>query len=159
MADCNWSEERVTQLKSLWQEGLSASEVARALGAVTRNAVLGKLHRLGLLGAASETRPARSRSSVPRHRAVRVCKTPISVPVVEPDPLTFEDGSFATLATISDRMCRWPIGDPKTGGFHFCGQAPKTGYCYCEAHALRAHQPSAPKARRKVRQLHAVGGR
>ena len=62
-------------------------------------------------------------------------------PVVEEDPLQLEDGNFATVLTISDRMCRWPIGDPAATEFHFCGRSPKSGSPYCEAHARKAYQP------------------
>ena len=62
-------------------------------------------------------------------------------PVVEEDPLQLEDGNFATVLTISDRMCRWPIGDPAATEFHFCGRGPKAGSPYCEAHARKAYQP------------------
>ena len=64
-----------------------------------------------------------------------------AAPVVEEDPLTLEDGSHATVLTISDRMCRWPIGDPAASEFHFCGRSPKSGSPYCEAHARKAYQP------------------
>ncbi len=64
-----------------------------------------------------------------------------AVPVVEEDPLQLEDGSHATVLTISDRMCRWPIGDPSASEFHFCGHSPKAGSPYCEAHARKAYQP------------------
>jgi GcrA cell cycle regulator len=62
-------------------------------------------------------------------------------PVVEEDPLTLADGSHATVLTINDRMCRWPIGDPSADEFHFCGRNPKSGSPYCEAHARKAYQP------------------
>ena len=64
-----------------------------------------------------------------------------AAPVVEEDPLTLEDGSHATVLTISDRMCRWPFGDPAATEFHFCGRSPKAGSPYCEAHARKAYQP------------------
>lgn len=63
------------------------------------------------------------------------------VMVVEEKPFTFEDGSFATMRTIGNRMCRWPIGDPADSRFHLCGRSLKSGSPYCEAHDLRAHQP------------------
>jgi GcrA cell cycle regulator len=81
----------------------------------------------------------------------------LPVPIAEPDPFTFADGSFATLVTVSDRMCRWPIGDPKAGDFHFCGHAPKAGSCYCEEHTQRAHQSSKAKHNRKSRHGVAIG--
>jgi len=137
----NWTEDRVEQLKSLWTEGLSASQIARALGGgVTRNAVIGKVHRLGLAGRATPTRSDRPRlPSAPRLN-VRHAHTP-PAPIVEEDPLKLDDGSFATVLTISNTMCRWPIGDPSDNEFHFCGLKPKSGSPYCEAHARKAYQP------------------
>ena len=111
MTQANWSDDRVEQLKSLWTEGLSASQIARALGGVTRNAVIGKVHRLGLAGRASPSRSERPRLPMaPKAPSIR-SHVP-AIPVVEEDPLQLEDGSHATVLTISDRMCRWPIGDP-----------------------------------------------
>jgi len=151
MTDSSWSEERVAQLTSLWREGLSASQVATTLGNVTRNAVLGKLHRLGLLGGSTEARPVRPRSATMRCRTPRSPKVAPSVSVAEPDAFTFADGTFATVVSINDRMCRWPIGDPKAGDFHFCGHSPKAGSRYCEAHTQRAHQPAKIKHNREDR--------
>jgi GcrA cell cycle regulator len=68
--------------------------------------------------------------------------------VVEEDPIKLEDGNFATVLTITDRMCHWPIGDPSENEFHFCGRKPRTGSPYCEAHARKAYQPQQLKARR-----------
>jgi GcrA cell cycle regulator len=140
MTQVNWSDDRVEQLKTLWGGGGSASQIARALGGVTRNAVIGKVHRLGLAGRASPSRSERPRLPMaPKAPSVRA-QVP-ALPVVEEDPLTLEDGNFATVLTISDRMCRWPIGDPAATEFHFCGRSPKAGSPYCEAHARKAYQP------------------
>jgi len=134
-----WTDERVDQLKSLWTEGLSASQIARVLGAgVTRNAVIGKVHRLGLAGRAVSVRSDRSRvPSAPRMPRIHLPEPP----VIEEEPVTLEDGSFVNVMTIGDRMCRWPIGDPSAEEFHFCGRNPKSGSPYCEAHARKAYQP------------------
>jgi GcrA cell cycle regulator len=135
-----WTEERVEQLRTLWTEGLSASQIARVLGGVTRNAVIGKVHRLGLAGRASPSRSERPRMpSTPKVQVRTAPPTP--TPVVEEDPVILDDGSFATVLTINDRMCRWPIGDPSQNEFHFCGRNPKNGSPYCEAHARKAYQP------------------
>src|SRR6476659_2864007 len=140
MTQVNWSEDRVEQLKTLWTEGLSASQIARALGGVTRNAVIGKVHRLGLAGRASPSRSERPR--LPMAPKVPSVRTHVpAAPVVEEDPVTLEDGSHATVLTISDRMCRWPIGDPAASEFHFCGRSPKSGSPCCEPHARKAYQP------------------
>jgi GcrA cell cycle regulator len=105
-----WTDERVEQLKSLWTEGLSASQIARVLGGVTRNAVIGKVHRLGLAGRASPSRSERPRLPLTPKVSMRVHAP--EPPVVEEDPVILDDGNFATVLTINDRMCRWPIGDP-----------------------------------------------
>lgn len=139
-----WTDERVEQLKGLWNEGLSASQIARALGGVSRNAVIGKVHRLGLAGRAVPTRSERPRSQ--RRSAIH---TAAPLPeVIEEDPITLDDGNFVTVLTISDRMCRWPIGDPAEQQFHFCGRKPRSGSPYCEAHARKAYQPQPLKNRR-----------
>ena len=74
-------------------------------------------------------------------------------PIVEEDPLVLEDGSHATVLTINDRMCRWPIGDPAENEFHFCGRKPKTGSPYCEAHARKAYQPQQQRRNDKGRMV------
>ena len=143
-----WTEERVEQLKALWTEGLSASQIARVLGEVTRNAVIGKVHRLGLAGRAGPRRSDRPRHSS-SHRSV--ARAPAVEPeIVEEDPIVLDDGSFATVLTINDRMCRWPIGDPSENEFHFCGRNPKAGSPYCEAHARKAYQPHVQRRDRRA---------
>ncbi|MGH6889575.1 MAG: GcrA family cell cycle regulator [Rhizomicrobium sp.] len=143
----SWTDERIEQLKSLWIEGLSASRIAKVMGGISRNAVIGKVHRLGLAGRACAPRSERIRVAV-AHKHQRVHVPP--PPIVEEDPIVLEDGSFATVLTISDRMCRWPIGDPSDNEFHFCGRNPKSGSPYCEAHSRKAYQPQQlrPEKRR-----------
>jgi len=139
-----WTDERVEQLKGLWNEGLSASQIARALGGISRNAVIGKVHRLGLAGRAVPTRSERPRTQ--RRTAIHTAPAPIEV--IEEDPIPLADGHFATVLTITDRMCHWPIGDPSENEFHFCGRKPRPGSPYCEAHARKAYQPQQLRARR-----------
>ena len=143
-----WTDERVEQLKALWAEGLSASQIARVLGNVSRNAVIGKVHRLGLAGRAGPARAERPRSAMPRKSVVHVAAP--APPIVEEDPIKLEDGNFATVLTINDRMCRWPIGDPSENEFHFCGHKPKFGSPYCEAHARKAYQPQQQRRDRRA---------
>ena len=113
-----WTDERVELLKQLWSEGLSASQIARQLGGVTRNAVIGKVHRLGLAGRATPARAERPRMQVAR-RVTRPRPQPmIQVPIVEKDPVIDEHGRKTTVLTVNDRMCKWPIGDPSTVDFH-----------------------------------------
>jgi len=137
-----WTEERVEQLKQLWTEGLSASQIARQLGGVTRNAVIGKVHRLGLAGRATPARAERPRMPTVR-RLARPRPVPVvQAPIIEADPVVDENGNKTTVLTVSDRMCKWPIGDPATNEFHFCGHPPKAGSPYCEAHSVKAFQPA-----------------
>jgi GcrA cell cycle regulator len=72
-------------------------------------------------------------------------------PVVEEDPVTFDNGSHVTVLTVNDRMCRWPVGDPSENDFHFCGHKPKNGSPYCEAHARKAYQPQQSHRRDRGR--------
>jgi GcrA cell cycle regulator len=156
MTHSNWSNDRIEQLKSLWVEGLSASRIAYALGGVSRNAVIGKVHRLSLAGR-TNTRTV-SRPRLPSASGVRVpSRLKAVIPAIEEEPLKLEDGSFATVRTIGSRMCRWPIGDPKHDDFHFCGRSPKPRSAYCEAHSQRAHQPHQPRAARREPRSHRVG--
>src|ERR1043166_3478497 len=145
----SWTDERVDQLKSLWTEGLSASQIARVLGGVTRNAVIGKVHRLGLAGRAVPARGDRPR--LPPAPRLSGRSPVVEPPMVAEDPRVLEDGSHATVLTINDRMCRWPIGDPSADEFHFCGRKPKTGSPLCEAHCPQAHQPQALRRDHKGR--------
>lgn len=162
MSTSTWTDERVEQLKKLWSDGLSASQIAKQMGGVTRNAVIGKVHRLGLSGRATPTRPrtpgaklARPRPSAPStprfndtsSNTSATAKTPVTLPRIKPAELKIEvdvpkDGPKTVLA-LSSRMCKWPIGDPNQSEFRFCGR--KTDGCgpYCEAHANVAYQPSA----------------
>lgn len=147
-----WTEDRVAVLSKLWAEGLSASQIATKLGGVTRNAVIGKVHRLGLSGRAKPSRPARPRtksaatarkkSTRPaiRRAAPRVAPAPPPPPPIEAKPMA--NGEFATILTITDHMCKWPIGDPSKNDFRFCGRKTDPEEPYCLAHSRVAYQPS-----------------
>ncbi len=151
-----WTEDRVEILTKLWAEGLSASQIAKQLGGVTRNAVIGKVHRLGLSGRAKPSRPKkatnvraaspRKRATASKPRAPRAVSKP-AAPAAPPPPPPIEakplpNGEYATIMTIRDHMCKWPIGDPIASDFRFCGRKIKQGEPYCEAHCNVAYQPS-----------------
>lgn len=138
----SWTDERVEQLKQLWTDGLSASQIARQLGGVTRNAVIGKVHRLGLAGRATPARTERPRIQVARRPTRPRPAAVIQAPIVERDPVIDDQGRLTTVLTINDRMCKWPIGDPSTSEFHFCGHPPKSASPYCDAHSVKAFQPA-----------------
>jgi GcrA cell cycle regulator len=150
-----WTDDRVATLRKLWAEGLSASQIAKQLGGVTRNAVIGKVHRLGLAGRATPSRPAKRPVRTARPRTVgptapRLRPATPHLPalvVPELEPLRFDDGRAASVLTIKDSMCKYPIGDPSTADFAFCGRESNCGP-YCQDHARLAYQPSQAKKRR-----------
>lgn len=159
-----WTDERVSLLRKLWTEGLSASQIAKQLGGVTRNAVIGKVHRLGLAGRATPSRPAKrpvrvarprpaANPSAPRLRnplAIGGATVPsVIIPHLEPLPL--DDGTNVTVLTLTDRMCKFPIGDPTDTDFAFCGRDVCSGP-YCTDHARLAYQPSQSRRRRTEQQ-------
>jgi GcrA cell cycle regulator len=153
----SWTDERVATLKKLWLDGLSASQIAKQLGGVTRNAVIGKVHRLGLSGRAAPSQPARPVFKAPRPPrpaapppAPRRVAEPVaahSAPAVtEPRPMVYreEEPGSATVLTLGAHMCKWPIGDPSTDAFTFCGRRSSDGP-YCNEHARVAYQPQQQK--------------
>lgn len=143
-----WTEDRVEILKKLWADGLSASQIARQMGGVTRNAVIGKVHRLGLSGRGTPTRSSRPRRiAIPKPAMKPVLVKP--APVMVEEPVRLDDGNPADVLTIRDSMCKWPIGDPTKTGFHFCGRPVRAGGSYCEGHAQLAYQPPQPRRDKK----------
>jgi GcrA cell cycle regulator len=148
-----WTDERVEALKKLWLDGLSASQIAKQLGSgLTRNAVIGKVHRLGLSGRAAASTPQRAAfktarpprpatPAVPAPRRVEAVVEQKAVVVVH----AVEETGSATVLTLDARMCKWPIGDPSRDGFSFCGRANSDGP-YCTHHASMAYQPQQRKA-------------
>jgi GcrA cell cycle regulator len=148
-----WTEPRVERLTTLWRSGLSAAQIARTLGGVTRNAVIGKLHRLGLAGRATpqSPRPIRAaRAPVRPTRARQRSQRPLPIRVHEANaPLqeVVDSVGALDLATLSAHACRWPIGDPRATGFGFCGDRANAGP-YCEAHRRRAYRPAAESLER-----------
>ena len=203
-----WTDDRVATLTKLWADGLSASQIAKQLGGVTRNAVIGKVHRLGLSGRAKPTKPkgaakaagkatakpakppAASRSaakpaaaqgkSAAQAKATSSAKpaarsatakaskpsTQLTVPTEAPtEAKPLADGSYATILTLTERMCKWPIGDPSADEFRFCGRKTDPDEPYCTPHSMVAYQPSrrrnssgkmisvgpAPTSRKRIR--------
>ncbi|HTX48148.1 MAG TPA: GcrA family cell cycle regulator [Caulobacteraceae bacterium] len=139
-----WSDDRVTTLSQLWREGLSASQIARQLGGVTRNAVIGKIHRLGLSGRGAPSAPARApRVAAPRARRPARAAPPVSRPLQPPVCVSLAPpegpGLVDTLVRLGAHACKWPIGDPKCADFSFCGR-PTDGR-YCEAHERLGVRP------------------
>jgi GcrA cell cycle regulator len=168
-----WTEERVELLKKLWSDGLSASQIAGELGSVTRNAVIGKVHRLGLSGRAKN--PAASSTPRPRKAPTRSPSHPMTgnggghgmtrganalapqfAPEAEaqaeqalplPEDVVVPFSERVTIMDLREYMCRWPMGDPTTPEFRFCGGRSQTGMPYCTYHARIAYQPAADRRR------------
>lgn len=198
----SWTDERVETLKRMWAEGQSASQIAKELGGVTRNAVIGKVHRLGLsnrvaggkededdtpVAAATTAKPDPRPEPAPRAEPAartaperpaaaapaapsNVTPLPIRKAIVPagqplpPQPSANEISPEAlasvrevekrarrlTLMELTERTCKWPIGDPATDDFWFCGLPSLPGKPYCEAHVGVAFQPmSARRDRRR----------
>jgi GcrA cell cycle regulator len=167
-AGATWTDERVELLKKLWSDGLSASQIAAEIGNVTRNAVIGKVHRLGLSGrgkaktASTAQRPrkiTRAPSApaplAPASRSNVVLTHPPVAPQVEPEPnlpaidddIVVPMSERVTIMDLRESMCRWPMGDPTKPDFRFCGARSSAGLPYCGHHARVAYQPVTDRKR------------
>ena len=171
----SWTEERVELLKKLWSEGQSASQIAKELGGVTRNAVIGKVHRLGLSNRSTSTTKSETvpkaekktekaaakeketvakepepKSTPPTRRQIIPAGQPLppqpSANEISPEALARvsaveKKAKKICLLELTERTCKWPVGDPATPNFWFCGLPTQTGKPYCEAHVGVAFQP------------------
>jgi GcrA cell cycle regulator len=170
-----WTEERMDMLKKLWSEGFSASQIANELGGVTRNAVIGKVHRLGLSGRAKapmtqSQRPkkpatARQPSASPAARshsplssvgntALKADNLPAIRPQIDLRPKIYSLSEpplveNAGILELSEQTCKWPVGDPGDHSFHFCARRSDSGIPYCAYHARVAYQPASERRREK----------
>ncbi|GAA6174561.1 GcrA family cell cycle regulator [Sulfitobacter pacificus] len=190
----SWTDERVETLKKMWGEGQSASQIAKELGGVTRNAVIGKVHRLGLsnratTGTAAKPDAKPKAKPAPRAEAKPKAKAETKEPVImqtvaaappkstlparkqiipagqplPPQPSANEISPEALakvnevekkakkigLMELTERTCKWPVGDPATEDFWFCGLPVKQGKPYCEAHVGVAFQPMSSRRDRR----------
>lgn len=149
-----WTDELVERAVAMWIEGKSASIIAAALrNGLTRAAVIGKIHRAGLPGRAQPSAPAKapkSRANGSNLRKARVAapaqpKPALVLTVVGPSPQPIPEGpGLATVISLEAHMCKWPIGDPASEDFTFCGRKQGERAPYCEAHARVAFQPPSP---------------
>jgi GcrA cell cycle regulator len=158
----SWTDERVELLKKLWSDGLSASQIAAELGGITRNAVIGKVHRLGLSGRAKSASNGVSRqrkARAPTHM-LRIGRNAIRGNTalahaydveVEAQPELVDNiipiGQRRTILELTEATCRWPVGDPGAGDFFFCGGNTVGSLPYCAYHARVAYQPAADRRR------------
>jgi GcrA cell cycle regulator len=129
MSKSSWTDERISTLSKLWGEGKTASQIADLLGGVTRNAVIGKAHRLKLNKRASPIQTNRKQKANPQ----------IDLPT------NVTTGKGISLLELKERSCRWPNGDPKKESFNFCGLGAVPGLPYCGEHAAVAYQGSNKK--------------
>jgi len=168
----SWTDERIALLKKMWKEGKSAAEIAKMLGkGVTRNAVIGKAHRMGLSGrpspikkpaapkkepAAKKERAAPAAPAAPVARGKKAAVTPPAANAKASAQLSKEveelktiqkdivpPGGGVALIDLTERMCKWPIGDPRDADFTFCGRGIRVGTPYCPDHAAMAYQTSS----------------
>ena len=160
----SWTDERVELLKKLWSDGLSASQIAAELGGITRNAVIGKVHRLGLSGrakSASSTAPRQRKTRSSSHM-LRMTRASVRGNTAlahayeieaEATPELMENiipiGQRRTILELTEQTCRWPIGDPGSTEFFFCGGNSLTGLPYCAYHSRVAYQPASDRRRDK----------
>jgi GcrA cell cycle regulator len=164
----SWTDERVEYLKKLWIDGLSASQIAAELGqGITRNAVIGKVHRLGLSGrekSSGSAHPARPRAKQPPrptaprsptliargNTALAAAPRAYAAPAPRPiEEVVVPISERVTLLELKEAMCRWPLGDPTQAEFRFCGLKTPDSGTYCAYHARIAYQP--PQDRRRER--------
>tara|TARA_Y100000992_G_C20972988_1_gene353634 strand:+ start:37 stop:528 length:492 start_codon:yes stop_codon:yes gene_type:complete len=142
----SWTSEKVEKLKFLWRKGHTASKIAEMLGDTTRNAVIGKAHRLNL-----EARAPSKQSGAPKSKENKQFKR-------SPAPMSrkarfqsilldknFEPENPKSLEELSEVTCKWPIGHPNEEKFYFCGRKPEGDFPYCKLHVLYAFQPKNQK--------------
>lgn len=155
--ETGWTDVRTQAARALWQEGLSASMIAVDIGNVSRNAVIGKLHRLGVTGRITAYRPVRTKPAQPRReRQVRLPRPPMEkLPPLKEElarikalaPVAQADGFFCDVATIRDDLCKYLPGDGAP--YHFCGRRVALGR-YCADHARLCYGEADAAARRAL---------
>ena len=143
----SWTDEKVSKLKELWGKGNTASQIAEIIGGISRNAVIGKAHRLNL-SAKIKTRTATSNESFENSVVDKNIKTKkgrrskFKSLIIEKD---FEPENPKSLEELDENSCKWPIGHPDEKGFYFCGRSSLKDFSYCKLHLLYAYQPKGKK--------------
>jgi len=143
----SWTEEKVAKLKELWSKGSTASQIAEIIGGISRNAVIGKAHRLNL-SSKIKTRNASSiqnydnNSEENNSKQKRGRKSKFKSLIIEKD---FEPENPKKLEELDESSCKWPIGHPEEESFYFCGRSSLKDFSYCKLHLLYAYQPKGKK--------------
>ena len=143
----SWTPEREEKLKELWKKGHTASQIAALLGNTTRNAVIGKAHRLNLQSRAiSRKSPAKvnvENNNVVENKTQKLGrKARFKALLLDKN---FEQENPKKLEELTEDTCRWPIGHPYEEKFYFCGRKPMEKFSYCKLHLLYAFQPKNAK--------------
>ena len=144
----SWTEEKVAKLKELWGKGNTASQIAEIIGGISRNAVIGKAHRLNL-SAKIKTRASsninnnfKSNNQNNINKLTRGRKSRFKSLIIEKD---FEPENPKQLEELNENSCKWPIGHPNEKSFYFCGRTSLKDFSYCRLHLLYAYQPKGKK--------------
>ena len=143
----SWNEEKVEKLKELWGKGSTASQIAEIIGGISRNAVIGKAHRLNLSSKIKTRNVSSSQnfdnsSGEDSSKQRRGRKSKFQSLIIEKD---FEPENPKKLEELDESSCKWPIGHPEEQSFYFCGRSSLKDFSYCKLHLLYAYQPKGRK--------------